>query len=102
MFESHFLNTLIYRCYILLLVLSFTGPFHRYSTTTLVNTSVGRRSRNEIYGSSCPEGERTKHLANTKQRGKSEKIDMRRHIRDYREIIGNSREPSPAQKKKSS
>ena len=36
----------IYRCYILLLVLSFTGPFHRYSTTTLVNTSVGRRSRN--------------------------------------------------------
>ena len=80
----------IYRCYILLLVLSFTGPLHRYSTTTstLVNTSVGRRSRNEIYGSSCPEGERTKHLANTKQRGKSEKIDMRRRWPDILGIIG--------------
>ena len=90
MFESHFLNTLIYRCYILLLVLSFTGPLHRYSTTTstLVNTSVGRRSRNEIYGSSCPEGERTKHLANTKQRGKSEKIDMRRRWPKILGIIG--------------
>ena len=78
----------IYRCYILLLVLSFTGPFHRYSTTTQPSSTRLLDGVLEIYGSSCPEGERTKHLANTKQRGKSEKIDMRRRWPDILAIKG--------------
>ena len=31
-----YLKHVNYTCYILLLVLSFTGPFHRYSTTTAI------------------------------------------------------------------
>ena len=41
-----------------------------------------------IYGSACPEGVRTKHLANTKQRGKSKKTDMRRRWPDILGITG--------------
>ena len=42
----------------------------------------------QIYGSAYPEGLRTKHLANTKQRGKSEQIVMRRRWPDILGITG--------------
>ena len=51
----YYYNTYKIRCYILLLLLSFTGPSHRYSTTTNgfspnIWVSVSRRGENETFG----------------------------------------------------
>ena len=90
MFESHFLTPkfigVISYCQFYHLLVPFIGTVQLPSSTRLLDGVL------EIYGSSCPEGERTKHLANTKQRGKSEKIDMRRRWPDILGIIGKLQE----------